>query len=159
MRRRTLVASALVLVAVVVVRTEIAEPRRIGGDSMSPTLEAGDVVLVEKVDTTVSRGDLVTFQSPADGEQTVKRVVGVAGDVVAIRDAFLYVNGRLVQEPDVDHDAIDGLYYGPVTVPADRVLVLGDNRARSIDSRAHGPIDVDSLSGTVLLSLWPPGGR
>lgn len=160
MRTRTLVASALVLVAVAVTRAEVAEPRRVSGDSMSPTLDQGDVVLVEKVGTTrAQRGDLVTFDSPADGQQTVKRVIGVAGDVVAIRDAYLYVNGRLVDEPEVDHDAIDGLYYGPVSVPAGQVLVLGDNRARSIDSRDHGPVDVASLTGTVVLSIWPPGPR
>ena len=83
----------------------------------------------------------------------------MAGDVVAIRDAYLYVNGILVNEPEVDLDAIDGLHYGPVNVPANEVLVLGDNREQSLDSRVHGPIDVASLSGMVVASLWPPGGR
>lgn len=156
---RTVVASLLVVGVVVLVRAEVAAPTRIGGSSMSPTFEPGDVVLVDKIHTTPGRGDVVTFKSPVDGQNTVKRVVGLAGDVVAIRDALLLVNGRQVDEPAIDHAAIDGLYYGPVTVPAGHLLVLGDNRAGSVDSRAHGPVDEAAVSGTVLLSLWPPGGR
>ena len=83
----------------------------------------------------------------------VKRVVGLPGDEVAIRDALLYVNDQLVDEPYVDHKAIDALFYGPVVVPADRFLVLGDDRAASIDSRAYGPVESDRLLGTVALRL------
>ena len=124
---------------------------------MSPTLERGDVALVRKVGVTPHRGDLLVFTSPDEGLDTIKRVIGVPGDEVAIRDAVLYVNDELVDEPFVDHEAIDGLYYGPVTVPAGRLILLGDNRANSIDSRSYGPVPVDAVSGRVQVTLWPPG--
>ena len=147
-----LVATAVL--GVVLLRAYVVEPVRVSSDSMSPTLEQGDVVLVQKVDRTPGRGDLVTFDSPVDGERNVKRVVGVAGDVVAIRDAVLHVNGRRVEEPYVDLASIDALYYGPVTVPGGTVLVLGDRRAGSIDSRRFGPLPLESLTGVVLVRLW-----
>jgi signal peptidase I len=156
-RPRFLLALVLVLVAVLLVRAEVAAPTRIAGDSMSPTLERGDVALVRKVGVTPHRGDLLVFTSPDEGLDTIKRVVGVPGDEVAIRDAVLYVNDELVDEPFVDHEAIDGLYYGPVTVPAGRLILLGDNRANSIDSRSYGPVAVDAVSGRVQVTLWPPG--
>lgn len=152
---RTLVAGALGLALLVLLRTEVAGPQRITGHSMSPTLRGGDVVLVEQLSGRAGRGELVTFRSPADGAVTLKRVAGVAGDVVDISDGRLHVGGRAVSEPYVDAAAVDGLFYGPVTVPEGTVLVLGDNRGDSIDSRAYGPVPVRAVTGRVLLRVWP----
>ena len=101
----------------------------------------------------LARGDLVALRPGRSEVPVVKRVVGLPGDEVAIRDALLYVNDRLVDEPYVDHKSIDALFYGPEVVPADRLLVLGDARASSIDSRAYGPVPEDRLLGTVAMRL------
>ena len=77
-------------------------------------------------------------------------MAGLPGDTVGIEDALLVVNGRRVDEPYVDHDSIDSLYWGPVVVPDDAILVLGDARAISIDSREFGPVPGDRLVGRVL---------
>jgi signal peptidase I len=152
---RAAVGVALAALAVVGLRTEVAEPVRVTGASMAPTLRQGDVVVVSKRDQTPGRGDLVTLRSPEDGARVVKRVVGVGGDIVAIRDAVLYVNDVLVAEPYVDHESVDALYYGPVTVQVGSVLVLGDARADSIDSRSYGPVPLRDVTGTVIARLWP----
>ena len=98
----------------------------------------------------------------------MKRVVAVAGQHVAIRDADLYVDGRLVVEPQVDHSRVDGLWFGPVTVPDRAVFVLGDSRAGSVDSRVYGavPLAVDPRPRRdgVVSTVVPPavdvlGGR
>ena len=153
------VALAVVLTAIVLVglRVVVVEPVRVTGVSMSPTLEKGQVVVVNKRDRIPERGEIVTLRSPQNGERTVKRVVGVGGDVVEIRDAVLFVNGVEVKEPYVDHKSIDALYYGPVTVSAGSVLVMGDSRADSIDSRTYGEVPLQDVTGTVVASLWPPG--
>jgi signal peptidase I len=145
-----LVAAAL---AVVDVRSSVVGPVRVTGDSMSPTLHNGAVVLVDKRDRRPERGDIITFDAPDDGAPTVKRVVGVGGDVVAVEDAILRVNGSVVDEPYVDHESIDALYYGPVTVPAGSLLVLGDQRAGSIDSREYGAVPSEAVTGRVLARL------
>jgi signal peptidase I len=161
--RRTVLGALAVLAVLgclVLVRNEVAGPVRVASGSMAPTLEQGDVVLVDRrLDTgTLSRGDLITFVSPLDGEETLKRVVGLPGDVVVVEDSRLHVNGREVPEPYVDRSHWDAEYTAETTVPDDAVYVLGDERGGSIDSRDHGPVPLADVDGRVVLRLWPPGG-
>lgn len=152
-------ASALLLVVLAGVLAWGAEPMRIVSDSMQPTLRPGDHVLVEKV-TRHSRewrwGDLAALRLPGTGELAVKRIVALGGDLVAIEDGVLVVDGHPVAEPYADPESIDSVYFGPVRVPAGAVFVLGDNRANSLDSRAFGPIPADELQGRVVAVVWPP---
>jgi signal peptidase I len=124
---------------------------------MAPTLQRHDVVLVQKVgDGPVRRRDLVAFTDPIHEALTVKRVVAVAGDLVEIQDAVLYVNGQPVPEPAVDQRLSDGLYFGPVSVPPGTVFLMGDNRGKSIDSRSFGPVPLTAISGHIAIRVWPP---
>lgn len=145
-------AAALILV---LVRVFVVSPLRVDGDSMAPTLRSGDVAVVRKFGTPHA-GQVVTLTDPQDGSLVVKRVVAVGGQKVEIRDAYLYVDGVEVDEPFVDHSRIDGVYFGPVTVPAGDVFVLGDSRNGSIDSRIFGAVPAAAVSGRVLVRLWPP---
>ena len=150
---RAVAAVVAVAVAVVLIRAVVVETVRIGSDSMAPTLRRGDTALLDKITLRVRdprRADLVAFRSPQDGRLTVKRVIGVAGDVVELRDAVLYVNGVRADEPQVDLAADDGTWFGPVTVPAGAVFLMGDNRADSIDSRTYGPVPVAEVIGRAL---------
>jgi signal peptidase I len=124
--------------------------------SMEPTLCTGDQVLVDKrVSADELRlGDLAVVTAPDDGSLVVKRVVGLPGDRVAIRDALLFVDGRRVSEPYVDHRSIDALFYGPEVVPEREIWVMGDNRAQSIDSRDYDGVPYSSVQGRVLLRWW-----
>jgi signal peptidase I len=153
-RRRAalLVAAALVLLAL---RVFVVSPLRVDGDSMAPTLRSGDVAVVRKFGAPHA-GQVVSLRDPQDGSPVVKRVVALGGQTVEIRDAYLYVDGVQVDEPFVDHSRIDGVYFGPVTVPAGDVFVLGDSRNGSIDSRVFGPVPAGSVTGRVLVRLWPP---
>jgi signal peptidase I len=166
-RRRTgrRLLAALGWVAVVVllaqfpVRVWVAEPLVVRTTSMAPTLEPGDRVVTWKLgagDATWHRSDIVSFRH--DGEILVKRVVAVAGDVVALRDGRLVVNGRTVHEPWSDPQLIDSVYFGPERVPADTVFVMGDDRANSQDSRTFGPVPIAQLTGHVVALVWPHVG-
>ena len=124
-------------------RSRVVRLMTVSSSSMVPTLCPGDRILVAlwRSDVAdVGRGDLVAVRVDAQGGPLVKRVVGVPGDRVAIRDAYLYVNGDRVPEPYVDHASIDSLYYGPVVVPGHGLVVMGDNRELSVDSRRFGPV-------------------
>lgn len=129
---------------------------RVESGSMEPTLCAGDRVLVDKrVDADdLKRNDLVVVTPPEEPQLVVKRVVGMPGDRLAIRDALLYVNGRRVHEPYVDHASIDALFHGPLVVPPERIFVMGDNRAESIDSRDYDGVPFDRVQGRVVLRWW-----
>ena len=155
-RARLAAMAAAVLGAVLLVRGVVVEPREVASESMEPTLYPGSVVLVDKIGPRlagVHREDVVVFASPQDGRESVKRVVAVAGQHVAIRDAELYVDGRHVVEPQVDHSRIDGLWFGPVTVPERAVFVLGDSRSGSVDSRVYGAVPLGSIHGRVAM-VW-----
>ncbi len=158
MRRRVwALATGTVLIAAVVVRTQLLDMVTVSSDSMSPTVCTGDRLLLERLrgGEAVQIDDVVTFPSPQGGERAIKRVVALAGQAVAIADARLVVDGQVVDEPYVDHSTIDGVYFGPVTVPAGAVFVMGDQRENSIDSRAYGPIASTALDGRMLLDLTP----
>jgi len=151
----------VLLVAVWLVRAVVVVPVRVDSASMEPTLQHGDVVMVSRRPPRVAdlaRGDLVVFRWHATGPRTLKRVVGLAGDVLVVRDAVLYVNEEPVAEPYVQHALIDGYYSATFTVPEGRVFLLGDNRGNSIDSRDYGPVGASDLLGRVLLRIWPLGG-
>ncbi len=152
--------SVLVVLALLLllVRVFVASPMRIRTGSMSPTLTAGEHVLAEKVtrrDHDWRRGDIVAFRIDGRGDILVKRVVALAGDAVGLEDGRLVVNGDRVTEPYTDVDAIDSVYFGPVTVPAAHLFVMGDNRANSRDSRVFGPVADSDVMARVSVRLWP----
>lgn len=161
--RSKLMAAGAVCVAVatvVVVRTQFLDIASVSSDSMAPTVCTGDTVLLARLHDgrAVDVGDIVTFPSPQDGTSTIKRVVALGGQQVAIRDAELVVDEHQVDEPYVDHASIDGVYFGPVTVPDGSVFVMGDHRETSIDSRNYGPIRAADIDGRLLLRVSPQCG-
>ena len=149
-----------VIVALLLVRSFVAEPVRVRSDSMSPTLPPGAVLLIDKLTFAAReprRGDIVVAVDPRSGASIVKRVVAVGGDSVGIEDGLLVVNGATVVEKYIDNENMDGFYFGPDVVPPGHVFLLGDNRDTSEDSRAFGPVAVDDIDGRVLATLWPLG--
>ncbi|MCW2802438.1 MAG: signal peptidase [Propionibacteriaceae bacterium] len=152
MKWKSAAAVGLVVAGAVVIRTQVIDTVSVSSDSMAPTVCTGGTVLIHKVHnpTDVAVDDIITFPNPQDGEPMIKRVVGVAGQRVAIEDAQLVVDRRPVDEPYVDHRTIDGVYFGPVTVPAGTVFVMGDHREVSIDSRAYGPIAISAIKGRMV---------
>ncbi|MDQ4126703.1 MAG: signal peptidase I [Actinomycetota bacterium] len=144
------------------VRPVIAAPFYVGSESMVPTLEVWDRVLINKLAYELDepeRGDIVLFKSPDGGEDPlIKRVVGLPGDTIEVRQDTLLVNGERRREPYVNDEyrRLQGPY-GPRTVPEDHVFVMGDNRGNSHDSRFFGPVPEENLIGEALFRFWPPG--
>ncbi|WP_334683771.1 signal peptidase I [Arthrobacter sp. CAN_A214] len=139
--------------ALLVTRLWVIEPLTVASDSMEPAVAENSTVLMLKAfpPAQVKRGTLIVFTSPEGGTPTLKRVVAVGGQFVAIEDSILLVDGKAVPEPGIDHTRIDGTYFGPVQVPEGQVFVLGDNRAGSIDSRDYGSVPLENLLGILLL--------
>ena len=154
-------AAVLIVVGLMVARIFLVEPFGIPSSSMAPTLLPGDQVLVDKVSSRAShprRGDLVVFERPGDPDgPSLKRVVGLAGDKVEIRDGVLTVNDRAVRESYVDYARVDSVYFGPTRVARGQVFVFGDNRGNSRDSRQFGGVPERYLLGRAVARVWPPG--
>ena len=142
------------------VRPYVVEAFRIPSESMVPTLEIGDRVLANKFVYRFSepeRGDIVVFDSIGeDDDQTlIKRVVGVAGDEIQVRNGDLYVNGEAQEEPYLNEEIPSAASYGPTVVPEGHVFVMGDNRGNSADSRVFGPLPLENLKGAAFMRFWP----
>lgn len=159
------VVQLVVVVAVafglaMLVQAFIVKPFTVHQSSMEPTLADGDRILINRLSYSLrepERGDVVVFHSPLDDSQDlVKRVVGIPGDTISVRDGDLYVNGAAVDEPYL----LQRGFRGGLTealVPLGTVFVLGDNRDESGDSRIFGPISVESIVGCAFAVYWPLG--
>ncbi|HET7479641.1 MAG TPA: signal peptidase I [Rubrobacteraceae bacterium] len=142
-----------------VVRPFVAEVFLIPSESMVPTLKVGDSVLALKLAyriTDPQRGDVAVFRDP-EGDLVIKRIVGLPGDTVAVRDGVLYVNGERKKESYVDYELTDSTFYGPDKVPPGHVYVMGDNRSNSRDSRDYGAVPEEDLLGRVVMKVAPVG--
>ncbi len=130
---------------------------RVDGFSMRPTLEDGEFVLVNKMSYRfgeVSRGDIIVFHFPVNPqEDLVKRVIGLPGDHVQVRNNQVFVNGQLLNEPYI---AQSPLYAGEWTVADEQLFVLGDNRNNSNDSKDWGLLPKEKVVGKAVLIYWPP---
>ncbi len=162
------------LLLAVVLRAFVFQAFKIPSGSMLPTLQVGDQIVVSKfcygiklpfvMKTLVpigkpARSDIVVFASPKDPDKDyVKRVIGLPGDVIEIRNKRLYLNGAVFSDPNgfhIDPLMIPGAIqprdnFGPVKVPSGMVFVMGDNRDYSIDSRFWGCIEVEALMGKAV---------
>lgn len=153
------VAVLVVVAAIAVLTVTLFMPiLQISGDSMSPTLEHDEiVVLLKKSD--FKRGDLIGFYY--QGKILLKRVVALPNDVVVIDDeGNVYVNEELLIEPYVTDKSLgDCDLEFPYTVPPDGYFVMGDQRATSVDSRnsAIGAVESDDIIGRVFFRVWPLG--
>lgn len=120
------------------------------GDSMKPTIQENELLLIQKHPQTIERGNLISFKIAQLGtDNFVKRVVGIPGDTVEARGGTLYINGKKYDKrftKDFDLKEISGR----VTVPEKKFFVLGDNRSHSTDSRSFGFVNADSIKGKVI---------
>ncbi|OLN25414.1 signal peptidase I [Desulfosporosinus metallidurans] len=143
-----------------ILRTYVVEARKIPTPSMVPTIQIDDRVIVDKfffkhLDH-IRAGDIIVFHPPPKAHATedfIKRVVGIAGDKVEIRNHTTYINNNPLYEPYVVDKSKDD--FGPIVVPADSVFVMGDNRNNSADSRMWGFLPTKNITGRSLVRYWP----
>jgi len=150
-----------ILIAVVlafVVRGFVVETFVVLGPSMEPTLNDLERLFVNKLVYRLHeprRGDIIVFAYPKDTERDfIKRVIGLPGEVVEIRDGRVYINGEFRAEPYIAYPDNHG-NYGQVTVPTGHIFVLGDNRRNSEDSRYFGFVPLRNIRGKAFLIYWP----
>jgi signal peptidase I len=161
----------LTLIIFFVIQTFVAQPYKVQQQSMEHTLEPDQYVLVDKLTPrfdTYKRGDIVVFTPPEDwvqedGTPFIKRVIGLGGDTVEIRDGDVFINGTEIDEEYV-FASEPGDPPQPTTVPGDEhrwviptdeLFLLGDHRAASADSRTFGPVPAVQVIGRAWLRYWP----
>ncbi len=140
------------------IMVSVAQAFQVEQYSMEPTLLPHDRVLVNKFlyrFRPPQRGDVIVLRYPLNQQRNyIKRIIGLSGETLQLKEGKLYINARLMREPYLN-EAPQG-NYGPFTVPADSVFVMGDNRNNSEDSRAFGPLKKELIVGQALFIYWPP---
>ncbi|KGR89985.1 signal peptidase I [Ureibacillus massiliensis 4400831 = CIP 108448 = CCUG 49529] len=154
------------IVIAFVCREYVFSPVVVKGASMIPTYENKDVIIVSKI-SNIDRFDHVVFKAPYEDEYYIKRVIGLPGDTVEMKEDVLIVNGVEYEEPYVNRKTETPMQQritenftleeltGENKVPEGFIFVLGDNRLKSADSRHYGLIPIDSILGESKLRIFP----
>lgn len=154
---RSTISSLIVVAAIAVLISLLFLPvLRVTGTSMAPTFQNDELVICRKYGE-FEQGDVIAFY--LNNKILLKRVIGVSGDVIDIgTDGTVFVNGEAIEEPYLSEKAFGECDIDlPYQVPDERVFVMGDHRATSVDSRstAVGCIANEAIVGEVMLRIWP----
>jgi len=158
-------------------RGAVAEPRYIPSASMEPTLQLNDRLIIEKLSPHLGlpqRGEIVVFEHPESNPsqdnplqrflrwqgystQTplIKRVVGLPGETIAVKDGKVWINQRVLNESAYAHST-PAYEMAPLKIPAGQLFVMGDNRNNSWDSHLWGPLPLEKVRGKAIWRFWPP---
>jgi signal peptidase I len=165
------IVETLVLTLIIfwVIQSFVAQPFRVQQQSMQDTLQPDQYVLVDKLTPRwdpYKIGDIVVFNPPdtwvaSTGEPYIKRVIGVGGDTVEVRDGSVFVDGVKLVEPYVFQEnggpqpteTFSGI--DKWVIPDGQLFLMGDHRQNSSDSREGGPVDVEQVIGRAWLRYWP----
>lgn len=143
----------------------VLQPHKIKGDSMQPNFPDGEYLITDKLTYRFrepQRGEVIVFEAPGgDGEEFIKRIIGLPNEKVGLKDGKVLINGRLLDESYLAQTLVTGgstfLRDGEeVSVPEGHYLVLGDNRPASSDSRTWGFVAKDKITGRAWVVYWPP---
>lgn len=144
--------------------TQFVRPTLVKGESMYPTLEENDYLIVNRISHKISgleKGDIIVFSTNLvqdDGKGTkdlVKRVIATEGDHLKIENSKVYVNGELIDEPYIHDNYTDANI--DIVIPENKIFAMGDNRENSLDSRHAqvGLVDEKDVMGKVMIRLFP----
>ena len=169
-----IVVIAIALIVAMLVRLFLLQQFYISGPSMETTMFSDNRVLVSKLSykiAEIDRGDVVVFDratmngSQIEHDDLIKRVIGLGGETIEIRDCSVYIDGKKLEETylpsrDMGLENLSdrcGVVSMPVTtIENDEVFLVGDNRPQSFDSRMFGPIKKDLIIGQAFVLIWPP---
>jgi signal peptidase I len=144
-------------------RTLVAEPRYVASGSMLPTLEVNDRLMIDKLSyhwSNPERGDIIVFSPTAElqrqnlNDTFIKRVIGLPGEKVEIKSGKVYINDQLLEENYLAEELQE--QWGPVTIPSNSYLVMGDNRDNSYDGRYWGFVPRENIIGRAVVRFWSP---
>lgn len=148
---KELIPYIIIVVVVVLIRSFIATPVRVDGDSMNKTFKNGDILILYKL-SKIKRFDVIVLHEEKDNEKIIKRVIGMPGDTVAIKDGEIYINDEKIDDEYAYGMTSD---YDRITLKSDEYFILGDNRLISKDSRYFGPIKEKEIKGKVVFRIFP----
>ena len=149
---RELIPYLIIILVVVTLRTFLVTPIMVSGESMVPTLSGGELMLLKKYDTDYERFDIVVVNKNVEGDNLIKRVIGLPNETIKYRNNNLYINGEKLEDVYAYGDTGN---FREITLGEDEYFLMGDNREISLDSRTLGIIKKSEIEGTVGIVLFP----
>lgn len=140
----------IIIIVVILIRTFIATPVRVDGDSMVNTLHDGEILILNKL-SKIKRYDIVVLYEEQD-DNIIKRVYGLPGETIRIENNKIYINGKVIEDKFAFGKTS---FVSDITLKDDEYFVLGDNREISKDSRILGPINNKNIKGVTVFRLYP----
>ncbi len=154
---RDLVETLLLTLIIFLIVNALTGRFQVRGTSMEPTLHNGQYIIVSKLSYRLGdpqRGDIIVFRPPNGAhEDYIKRIIGLPGEKVEIREGAVWINGYRLEEPYITTPTP---YTGSWELGPDEYFVLGDNRGGSSDSHSWGPLPRENIVGKAWLCYWPP---
>lgn len=141
----------IIILVVVLIRVFIITPVRVEGSSMKNTLKDNDILLLYKLGS-IKRNDIVVLDESYDNEIIIKRIIGLPGETVAIKNGKIYINNKEYDDKFAYGETSD---YDKITLGDDEYFILGDNRIVSKDSRYFGPVKEKEIIGKAIFRLFP----
>jgi signal peptidase I len=182
---REIIETAIIALLIFAAVRAVVLNFRVDGTSMMPNLINGEMLIVNRnayktfdlyglVDwvpgvehadakdispfSSPHRGDIIVFDPPVNSNKPyIKRIIGLPGETVEVKNGGVYIDGELLDEPYIEAGITDcsGQYCGPVTLDDSQIWVMGDNRRNSSDSRSFGPAQISSVEGEAIVTYWP----
>lgn len=152
------------LIAIIIaffVKYFIVDLTAVSGRSMEPTLQTGDIMIVNKIANNLGidykRGDIVIVNSPIEDKLYIKRVIGLPNDKIFIKDGSFYINDHKLNENYLKDNTItkETTFINSWNLESDEYFLVGDNREKSNDSRKFGPIKRSDFVGKAFLRIYP----
>lgn len=141
----------IILIVVMLVRTFIATPIKVNGNSMYKTLDGSEFMILNKL-SKIERYDIVVVDTKSD--ELIKRVYGLPGEKISIENNVIFINDKKIEDIYAYGETSN---YESITLGNDEYFVLGDNRVVSLDSRTIGPVKRKQIKGTTNFILYPFG--
>lgn len=149
---KELIPYLVIILVVMLLRTFIITPIIVQGESMVPTLDGGELMILKKFDTDYKRNDIVVVNKSVEGDNLIKRVIGLPGETIRYKNNKLYINGEIIEDTFAYGDTGN---FREITLGEDEYFLMGDNREISLDSRTLGIIKKSEIEGTVGIILFP----
>lgn len=156
--REWIKALVVALLLAWVLRSVLVQPYRVEGSSMESNLHDTERLFINRMVYRLHpprRGDVVVVDLPNEGITIIKRIIGLPGETIEIKDGSVFIEGELLEEPYLTQATLD--IYGPTQIPEEHYFVMGDNRINSRDSRnvSVGFVSQEQIKGHAFLVYWP----
>ena len=142
----------IIIVVVLLIKSFIFTLVRVNGSSMDKTLHEGNIMILNLLDHSFEREDIIVANKSVEGSLIIKRIIGLPNEKIFCKDGIIYINDVKYDDPYANGETAD---FDEITLKEDEYFLLGDNRVVSLDSRYFGPVPKKAIMGSAKIIVFP----